>query len=420
MVQKPLILISVLVLLISLDAATAQEPIYREPLWTYEIRRDYFGSPSISASSNGSRIALGVSVINESADKWLYFGEVFMFDAKGDLIWKRTVDYGVSIDLSQDGKFMVVGEDRGIQLFDEKGGLLWNFTEVMYNSVSISQDGSYIAAGGRLIRDDYHSISLYGREGDLIWRFEVKNDVIASISTSSDGAYVAAAGRRTLFLLDKKGNLTLKFSFEKRIKPAPFPNEVRISSDGKYVALGAPEGLFFFDRNGLLWHFGQMISSVSISSDGTYIAAADEHRFYLLNKNGSVLWKQERRYDRWPVDVEISPNGMYIAAAEVNYDFSSIYLFSRQGRLLWSDENISVGHLPIISLDFSKDGEYLTVGIASAEGVGMIMLYSNKGFEIEPTSPPSTEQPPVFGKAYLLIIFLVLAAVCALLVKRRN
>ncbi len=153
MVQKPLILISLLVLPILLDAALAQELIYREPLWTYEIRRDYLGSPSISVSSNGSRIALGVSVIDESADKWLYFGEVFMFDAKGDLIWKRTVDYGVSIDLSQDGKFMVAGEDRGIQLFDEKGGLLWNLTEMMYNSVSISQDGSYIAAGGWCIKD---------------------------------------------------------------------------------------------------------------------------------------------------------------------------------------------------------------------------------------------------------------------------
>jgi WD40 repeat protein len=147
-----------------------------------------------------------------------------------------------------------------------------------------------------------------------------------------------------------------------------FGSGVSISHDGSYIAAGSDDNVHLFNREGeLLWSYktGGNVMCVSISSDGSYIAAGSgwyDSKVYLFNREGELLWSCKTGGNVMfggVYGVSISSDGSYIVAgySDYNDDYSDdkVYLFNRDGELLWSYKiSPTVGDVSI-----SSDGSYI-------------------------------------------------------------
>ena len=84
-------------------------------LWKYDGFDGFVQGSAVSISSEGERIAIGSMASGD-------YGNLYMFDNKGKLLWQRNVEGGIlSIDISNNGTFTVVGSNLGTTIFDEHG-----------------------------------------------------------------------------------------------------------------------------------------------------------------------------------------------------------------------------------------------------------------------------------------------------------
>ncbi|RLG48168.1 MAG: hypothetical protein DRN90_03900 [Thermoproteota archaeon] len=375
------------------------------PLWSYRIAgADQIWANSLSTSGDGRYLAIGVSMVNKSAEA----GRVFLFNSNGTLLWSHLTDTSPEVALSQDGRYLAVGDIEGAYLFNRRGELMWNFNKIRYTRVSISSDGSYTAVGGLYSwASGWSDVAcLFNRSGHLIWMFYV-NDTVDDVSISSDGSYVAIACRYSLYLLSKEGELLFRFEVPRIVKPeSRVPSVVSISPDGDYIALGVPEGLFFFDNEGNnLWRYGWNIFSVSISFNGSYVVAGDfQNLISFLDKNGNLLW----RYGEGPVYVDISSDGRYALAGSGN----RIFVYNKEGEILWS-KNGSYGG----PIDMSSDGRYI-VTVVNYDHDAEIFFYYNKGAEMAVSTPPNVPEAPGISAYFIWVIFATIALVAILLIFR--
>jgi len=133
------------------------------------------------------------------------------------------------------------------------------------------------------------------------------------------------------------------------------------------LVLFAPVSVIAQEDYELLWS-KENVSHVSISSDGRYIAAACDGKVCLFSKDGNLLWNYRgvaevdgELHDVSIYFTSISPDGEYIAASGVVYEYTAmvVYLFDKNGNLLW--ENKTYAALPTSSLCVSPNGEVVTV-----------------------------------------------------------
>jgi WD40 repeat protein len=111
-----------------------------------------------------------------------------------------------------------------------------------------------------------------------------------------------------------------------------------------------------------LWNFttGDDVYGVSLSSRGTRAAVGSwDGNLYLLNGRGEELWRHDLGGSVH--DVAMSPEGEYVAAVSYIYDETTVHLFTREGRELWSLR------IPMLArgVDVDHDGR---VAVASYQG----------------------------------------------------
>ena len=113
----------------------------------------------------------------------------------------------------------------------------------------------------------------------------------------------------------------------------------------------------------LLWSYkigGGKVLYISISHDGSYIAGGTysgeyregiDNKVYLFNREGKLLWNYTVG---WVNSVSITPDSSYIAAGSG----PSVYLFNKKGKLLWSYETGD----DVRSVAITPDGSYIAAG----------------------------------------------------------
>jgi len=261
------------------------------------------------------------------------------------LLWSRQVSsQSPRVSISSDGSYVAVRSGSYLHLYDKEGKLLWSHSEsefgpgAHFDPLSVSSDGSYVAVGDLL----------FDRDGKLLWQ---QNPLVTrvlkketpgyreyighswtatDVSISSDGVYIAV-GRggsstypptpetvgRYVYLYNREGNLLWNYTTGWSAKWGGVRG-VAISSDGNYVAAGSGDAyVYFFNREGkLLWSYrtGDMlctfgtrdnitsricgegtIGAVSVSSDGSYVAVgAYDGNVYLFSRDGRLLWNYSR------------------------------------------------------------------------------------------------------------------------------
>ena len=157
---------------------------------------------------------------------------------------------------------------------------LWSDTTGMdIRSVAVSADGQYVAAGSYSTSGSagyYGKVSLYSKDGNVLWNNITGNNGILKVAISADGQYIAAgADTGMIFYFSKDGNLLWSYNTGHPV------TSLAISEDGGNVAstwTAEWQGkVYYFSQNGtLLWdHWTDTNTrciSVSVSNDGGNVA----------------------------------------------------------------------------------------------------------------------------------------------------
>ena len=247
-----ILLVAALVLVVF---GTGEADADKEPMWTYDVTKfPLFNGLPVSISEDGEYI--GISGIEPGT----IFGNSYFFERNNSSpIW-GPFDLGRSIDMSDDGKHVVVccsGFFDNVSLLNNYGEFIRNYKldpspHFSRSIAKISGDGNYIVAAS------FTKIHLFDKNnGTELWNFSTGfalgcYDTLClspAIDISDNGEYITAAlnnanGTLNLFFFTKNSNIPV-WSYEVGIWDRP---SVAISSDGNYIALGSGN-LYFFSKN---------------------------------------------------------------------------------------------------------------------------------------------------------------------------
>jgi hypothetical protein len=294
-------------------------------------------------------------------------------EAKGDmsLLWKNeTVDYVLSVSVSENGEYVAVGSrDSYVYYFNKIGDLIWKHkTNGAVNSVSTSNDGNYVIAGS----DDYH-IYYFDKDG-FLWRIEV-DERITTMDISNDGRYaIAGSWNKCVYFFDNQNPNKLLW---KRVLEGVC--EVSISDDGRYIAIGGSDVYLLDNYNTTIWEKDISGGVVDISGDGNYVIVGGGLNYrttYCYGRSGKLKWGNP--YDEYLDDnhggyhvhissVSLSTDGSYGAVGSYGWDIT-IRSFDKTGKVVWRIKNDTY------AVDISGDGHYIAAGASSTE-IGERILY---------------------------------------------
>ena len=251
---------------------------------------------SIESSMTSTATPLGMSEDNIVSPKWI-------FGTNGEV---------VSIDISIDGEYVVIGSNDGnLYFFRKDGTKLWSINGVNPISVAISNYGKYIIVGS------FDGIHLFDKEGNELWTHKT-NDLTETVAISSDGSRAIAESKdNTIYYFDRNGEILWIYGPGNKLSPEDSFDvlSVDISDDGEYFIAGdettihfGKPGQYFYRKN------NRFNITSSISSDGKYAVVGTktygykEDRYtYILRNDGET--KTSSKFDSEINAVDISDNG---------------------------------------------------------------------------------------------------------------
>ena len=135
-----------------------------EELWHYSFDPFKTHGVYVAITPDGRYIA-ATSLIEHDG------GYVYFFSRDGDLMWKKKVSssFVLSIDISDDGKYLAVGLDSGWFLLNRWGDILYTNSEIRGWAIAISKDNQYIAV----------------RDTGKVYIFDIKGSKVGGINLSS-------------------------------------------------------------------------------------------------------------------------------------------------------------------------------------------------------------------------------------------
>ena len=147
-------------------------------------------------------------------------------------LYEFSIPYITSMQLSRDGKFLVVGTKEGSLYLLERGRELLFKKDLTGSVTSVEMSGNTILACTSVGK--IHLFDLTGTEIQ-----HVTIDEILDCDISLDGRFIIAANSQELHMLSEYGEILWQKDID-NIK------SVEISSDGKYVTAVTSDGIFFF------------------------------------------------------------------------------------------------------------------------------------------------------------------------------
>lgn len=271
----------------------------------------------------------------------------------GDMsfLWKNETGQAYSVDISNDGNYVVAGSGKNVYLFDKTGDLKWNKSVGDYvYSVAISSDGNYVVVGSG------NSVYYFDKYENRLWKHDT-TDLISSVTVSDDGNNVAFTSYDGYVYYFNKNCFLWQYE---TTNP---PSTVSMSGGGGEIAVGCYEWVYYFDTFGFVWDYeidGLDSSEISISDDGEYVAIAGGWgSSYYFDKDKNILWEfdPEHRGN----SVKVSSDGEYVVLGSGSHGGGNgwVYYFSKDSNIpIWENKTFQC----VGSVDISSDGEYVVAG----------------------------------------------------------
>ncbi len=203
--------------------------------------------------------------------------EIDFLDNKGTILWSKTKDKTgealVSLDVSSNGKYVVVSEGTIVYLFDKSGKELWSYPtgKMLWGGVSISDDGSIIVAGGK------GEAFVFDTKGNLLWSRKYGDYIEARAAVSPNGQYIVFLINTGVEITDSRGNTISRYQ--------GYGNDISIISNGEVAILSGNSNISIFDSQGNLKstiNKGINAKNIKISSDGFFLAVGDFDKGVLM------------------------------------------------------------------------------------------------------------------------------------------
>ncbi len=331
--------------------------------------------------------------------------EIFITDPYG-IVWscpKRAL----SILLTPDGRYTVVGMYNGVELYDNSHAVDTTITKIIiriYTLGSFTKGQTITYSMMQTFPPRTKEIIQIDRTCTPLWKYTT-NDEVRVIGVSETASHVLAAAGDTLYVIDKQGKLIWKYSLNSKITDVEIvgryivtssqntvylfntagdllwsygvngvPEKLVLSMTGPYVGVGTNSGnIYLIDKNGVpvfSYKNSKGVSGLSITNTGSYLVAGSKDGYVLFfNNKGTKLWSYKTKGEVNFVD--ISSQGQYIAAGA---DRDSYYLFNWNGQKLWTKTN---PENYFWSIQVNDDGKGLFAGSGKYMGGNLEMKLSN-------------------------------------------
>ncbi len=293
---------------------TPPEPV-EQPftlLWEYDTGVDVYG---VGITEDGEMILAGSSDFN-----------LYAFDKTGEVLWQYELFGAVNdISLTPNADRIVatsfVTPNGTVYLFDSKGRLIWKKTlEAPAWGADISSDGETIALS---LGND--KIRILDKNGNTEWEYETRHSAwgVWEIGLKPDGGVVAGSDDTYFYVLSPDGQLI----FENSQGGTGHTTGVAVSKEGDYVGIvtGRSMSVYFYQGTNLLWETqtGFNNGDIDMTPDGELVAVASyDKNAYLFNKKGELVMKVPMK--ERVQSVVLSSDGKYLVAGTWN---GGIYLF---------------------------------------------------------------------------------------------
>ena len=248
-----------------------------------------------------------------------------------------TVLTGVVI--SEDGSTIITGGDHLISL-SRTGAERW--TAGSGSLLDISRDGKFILVAQRQV------VRLISGTGTLIWE-QPMDIVVTDISMAPDGSVIAATGGGMIRTMTSTGE-TIASNTTMAI------NHIRITPSGKEIVITTPNGVQLSDLT-LLSGLSDTDSAqdlVEIAPDGSSFVTATSDHVRVYSGSGGLVWDQKLPHGN-ALSLAYSGDGSTIV---VGMDDADVRVLNNKGTLLWTANATNW----ITSVAVSDDGNTIAAG----------------------------------------------------------
>jgi WD40 repeat protein len=277
-----------------------------------------------------------------------------------------------TLDISDDGSYIVTGSEVNICLFTNDGERLWcdvNFPGGA-KDITISDDKTSIIVGS----DAQGSISRFNLAGEQQWTRFVGTPIYSIVYSSKLGYVVSSSYFNHFCSINFNGDT--RFNYENGDEIYNHIFDIAISEDGRYIvggldSLNQGKVMQFSSRGYMLWEYtlDGFTRNVAISADGSFVAAGTHNileksgslyyfSFNQSTSNGTLLWNTS--VGSYVDCLDMIPDGSYLAIGLRN---NHIQLYSQSGEMILDH----AAHDGISTITLSKDGRYLVAGTRKGE-----------------------------------------------------
>lgn len=319
------------------------------------------------------------------------FIELSLLDDKGSVAWKNTV--GSKIRLSNNGQNFTADYGTGclLSFYNIKKGSSPLFTtDECYDDYRFSEDGEYFLAAGRFL-------DLYTADGKLIWRKSTGTPAYKLLATTDDFSRIAVISNTGVFSDSTPNFKDVDWA---KLKEEKLQLEIDRKKFREQIKLNEGRNWPFPDKR-------------ILAEKATGVEPAVPRKCFLtvLNGDGLVISQIELNYPLIE-GIAFLPNepNLILIDARIN-----LLLIDGQTKSTTWKYPEDINHLyQITNIDFSKDGEIISMGVISdanrKDSPRYVILLNKNGdllqkIEIKDTYKSQLGGPMAFfgEKEYLLV-----------------
>ncbi len=209
-------------------------------------------------------------------------GQLSFADKSGVIRWKEKLgNYVRDMDISREGRFIVIGVNDEVIFKDRKGEAFWQERVPRWATrVRISPDSHKVFVG--MDNGDYWCFS---DEGNILWKKNLGGRV-TDIDVSGESNYscaVTSSGKT--FIYDASGNELVSFDAGQEVKYAPFKQEIielMAGNRGQYAYF------LSYDKKQLWgYNLSGKVNFIDAMADGRFISTAEGRNIFVF----SLVWK---------------------------------------------------------------------------------------------------------------------------------
>jgi WD40 repeat protein len=257
-------------------------------------------------------------------------------------LWVEPVAPGTELTgvvISEDGSTIITGGDHLIAL-SRNGAKRW--TSGSGSLLDISRDGKYILVAQRQV------VRLISGTGTLIWE-QPMDTVVEDISMAPDASVIAVTGGGLIRTMTSTGE-TIASNTTMAI------NHIRVTPSGKEIVITTSRGVLVSDPT-LLSGSSDTDSAqdlVEIAPDGSSFVTATNDRIRMYSGSGGLVWDQKLPHGTAHA-LAYSGDGSTIV---VGMDDAAVRVLNNKGTLLWTANATNW----ITSVAVSNDGNTVAAG----------------------------------------------------------